>query len=65
MKKKSIIMIMAAVTLCSGCNFEERIEATVASHPKTFCNPLNLDYRFMLIEGGDGIREASGMHLHR
>lgn len=59
MKKKSIIMIMAAVTLCSGCNFEERIEATVASHPKTFCNPLNLDYRFMLIEGGDGIREAA------
>lgn len=36
-----------------------KIEAVVSQHPKTFCNPLNLDYRFMMIEGGAGIREAA------
>lgn len=50
---------MAAATLFAGCSPEERIEATVASHPTTFCNPLNIDYRFMVIEDGDGIREAA------
>ncbi len=59
MKTFSVIVMMAVTTLFSGCSLKKEIEATVASHPKTFCNPLNLDYRFMIIEGGDGIREAA------
>lgn len=36
-----------------------KIKARVATRPKTFCNPLNLSYRFMRIHGGNGIREAA------
>ena len=43
----------------SGCSSRPDIEAKVSDRPKTFCNPLNLDYRFMLIDGGEGIREAA------
>lgn len=59
MKASSIIAIALAATVFSGCGFQRKIKATVAEHPKTFCNPLNLDYRFMIIDGGEGIREAA------
>lgn len=59
MKLFPAIAIMAAATFFSACGLKDGIEATVALHPKTFCNPLNLDYRFMVIDGGDGIREAA------
>ena len=44
--------------VCISCS-EHSIEARIAATPKTFCNPVNLDYRFMVIDGGDGIREAA------
>lgn len=44
--------------LCSCC-MEQPIETRIKTHPTTFCNPLNLDYRFMKIDGGEGIREAA------
>lgn len=59
MKTSSIIVMILAATLFSSCSLRGKIEAEVARNPKTFCNPLNLDYRFMVIDGGDGIREAA------
>lgn len=59
MKVSVIVITILVATLFSGCSPEKEISATIATHPKTFCNPLNLDYRFMVIEGGDGIREAA------
>ena len=44
---------------CSSCYTQGPICAKIADKPKTFCNPLNLDYRFMVIGGGEGIREAA------
>lgn len=44
--------------LATGCT-DRAIRTRVAEHPTTFCNPLNLDYRFMKIQGGAGIREAA------
>lgn len=35
------------------------IHTRIAEHPKTFCNPINVNYRFMKINGGNGIREAA------
>lgn len=49
----------AISSLWLSCKEDNAIEAVVASEPKTFCNPLNIDYRFMLIDGGEGIREAA------
>ncbi|MGM9759944.1 MAG: discoidin domain-containing protein [Parabacteroides sp.] len=42
-----------------GCQRSEVIEAHIARSPNTFCNPVNLDYRFMKVEDGAGIREAA------
>lgn len=42
-----------------SCTNNDVIRAVVAEKPKTFCNPVNLDYRFMIINGGEGIREAA------
>lgn len=42
-----------------ACDREQPIETRIKENPSTFCNPLNLDYRFMKIDGGDGIREAA------
>lgn len=53
-------MLLACTSfLWTGCQQEKEIHARIAESPKTFCNPVNLDYRFMVIEGGDGIREAA------
>lgn len=43
----------------TSCRQTGPIEARIASEPQTFCNPLNLDYRFMKIAEGAGIREAA------
>lgn len=57
------ILYMAAIAISmamfSGCRSREMIEAVIARSPQTFCNPVNVDYRFMVINGGDGIREAA------
>lgn len=54
-------LIASTVIVCtlSSCTPDTSIRTCVAKHPKTFCNPLNLDYRFMVIDGGNGIREAA------
>lgn len=48
-----------SVLILTGCSDKGAITATVADQPTTFCNPLNLNYRFMKIGGGEGIREAA------
>ncbi len=61
-KKKNIYfgwMIACCAALGTGCQQETPIVAQVAEQPTTFCNPLNLNYRFMRIDGGEGIREAA------
>lgn len=35
-----------------ACGVEKPIETGIKENPSTFCNPLNLDYRFMKIDGG-------------
>ena len=54
MKHIHSIALLALAGILGGCRPSADIEAVVATQPKTFCNPLNLDYRFMLIDGGDG-----------
>lgn len=57
---RSLITYCAALCVVSsfvGC--DQPIEARVSSNPRTFCNPVNIDYRFMIIGGGEGIREAA------
>lgn len=56
---KAYFSLMLFGTILAGCNGKDTIKATVSQHPRTFCNPLNLDYRFMKIAGGEGIREAA------
>lgn len=55
---KMIVTIALGIALMSGCQ-RAKIEAEIARNPQTFCNPVNVDYRFMVIDGGDGIREAA------
>lgn len=56
---KRIVLFFAVIPLLISCQDPTPIKARIADHPKTFCNPVNLDYRFMVIEGGEGIREAA------
>lgn len=56
---KTLLLTMLAVPLLVGCQESLPIKAKVAQSPKTFCNPVNLNYRFMKIKGGEGIREAA------
>ncbi len=56
---KTFLFILCAVPIMAGCGAAGPIRAKVAERPKTFCNPVNVDYRFMKIDGGDGIREAA------
>lgn len=61
MKQFNIINWLSVIFLMSWCSscMEQPIKTRIKMHPTTFCNPLNLDYRFMKIDGGEGIREAA------
>lgn len=59
MRTSHLVTIALVVAALSGCRAQEQIVATIAEKPRTFCNPVNVDYRFMVIKGGDGIREAA------
>ena len=56
---KKLLLTLLAVPLLVSCQDSHLIEAKIAQSPKTFCNPVNLNYRFMKIDGGEGIREAA------
>ncbi len=57
--KKYTLLLGAALLLLAGCENNAPIEAEIAEHPTTFCNPINISYRFMKIPEGKGIREAA------
>lgn len=56
---KRLLLTFLIIPLLISCQNNGRINAKIAQHPKTFCNPVNLNYRFMKIDGGEGIREAA------
>lgn len=56
---KTLLLTLLAIPALVGCQDSFSIQAKIARSPKTFCNPVNLDYRFMKIKGGEGIREAA------
>jgi len=56
---KKIWLILLVAPLLAGCRNSQPIKAKIAESPTTFCNPVNLNYRFMKVEGGEGIREAA------
>lgn len=56
---KKILLLLLAGSLCAAAHGAGRIKAEVNPHPCTFCNPVNLPYRFMLIPEGRGVREAA------
>lgn len=55
MHKLSTLILLSILTLC-GCR-PSPIVAHISSHPTTMCNPVDLNYRFMLTDAG--IREAA------
>lgn len=57
-RKQLVYLSLAALPLM-GCRAQAPIKAEIATRPLTFCNPLNLNYRFMKIDEGNGIREAA------
>lgn len=56
---KSLLLTFLIAPLLIGCQDTHPIKAKIAQSPKTFCNPVNLNYWFMKIDGGEGIREAA------
>ena len=56
---KQLLLSLAVLPFFMSCGESAPIKARVAATPKTFCNPVNIDYRFMKIDGGEGIREAA------
>lgn len=56
---KNVWLTFLIVLFLISCQDTYLIKAKIARFPKTFCNPVNLNYRFMKIEGGKGIREAA------
>lgn len=52
MRTLHLVTIALIVAALSGCRTQEQIVATIAEKPRTFCNPVNVDYRFMVIKGG-------------
>ena len=56
---KSLVLTFLIAPLFIGFQDTHPIKAKIAQSPKTFCNPVNLNYRFMKIDGGEGIREAA------
>lgn len=57
--KKLFIFLAILPLLAAGWGNSGAIVAKIAQTPQTFCNPLNLNYRFMKIDKGVGIREAA------
>lgn len=53
---KTVLVMLLSLPLFISCA-ERPIEAKISESPQTFCNPLNLSYRFM--KGERGIREAA------
>lgn len=56
---KSLLLTFMIAPLLISCQGSYPIKAKISQSPKTFCNPVNLNYRFMKIDGGEGIREAA------
>lgn len=56
---KRLLFALLVTPLLTSCQDTPPIVAKIAQTPKTFCNPVNLNYRFMKINGGEGIREAA------
>lgn len=60
--KSTVLASCLALLACSvacGNRQQRPITARISPNPRTFCNPINIDYRFMLIHGGEGLREAA------
>lgn len=57
--KKLLTCCLLAASCCVAARGAGKIRVEVAAQPRTFCNPLNLPYRFMLIPEGKGSREAA------
>lgn len=55
----TLLLILLAMSFLTGCQESLPIKAKIAQSPKTFCNPVDLNYRFMKINEGEGIREAA------
>lgn len=51
---KQLLLSLAVLPFFMSCGESAPIKARVAATPKTFCNPVNIDYRFMKIDGGRG-----------
>ncbi|MGL6179264.1 MAG: family 43 glycosylhydrolase [Tannerellaceae bacterium] len=58
--RKTLFLSMIICSL-AGQNLSARsgIKAQINPSPATFCNPINLNYRFMIIPDGKGVREAA------
>ncbi|WP_298649191.1 family 43 glycosylhydrolase [uncultured Proteiniphilum sp.] len=55
---KETLFIFLLIPIVFSC-IDPPIRAKVSENPRTFCNPVNLNYRFMKIKEGAGIREAA------
>ena len=44
---KQLLLSLAVLPFFMSCGESAPIKARVAATPKTFCNPVNIDYRFM------------------
>lgn len=56
---KRLLSALLVASLLTSCQDAPPIRAKIAQTPRTFCNPINLNYRFMKIDGAEGIREAA------
>lgn len=57
---KTITLSVVFMLLCSVFSFAgKRIKAQVNDKPVTYCNPLNLNYRFQILSESVGVREAA------
>jgi xylan 1,4-beta-xylosidase len=52
MKRRAVIGILPIALLCIGCQTGLQ-EARIRENPMTYCNPVNISYRFMVRENPD------------